>query len=87
MNNSIRQSNVWLWLTLLVAVLLAIAAGGGLFIPGLYRDVPSIVQQALGQDLVSLAIVLPTLIVTAVLSRRGSLGARLIWLGALVYLV
>jgi hypothetical protein len=87
MNNSIKRSNVWLWLTLPVAVLLAIAAGGGLFIPDLYRDAPSIVQQALGQDLVSLAIVLPTLIVTAVLSIRGSLGARLIWLGALVYLV
>ena len=76
-----------LWLTAPIAILLAIAAGAGMITEGLYRDVPDIVAQAKGQDLISLILVLPILIVTAILARRGSLQARLIWLGALTYLV
>ncbi len=87
MKENARISFDFLWLTAPIVLLLAIAAGCGIFIHGLYRDVPNIVAQAIGQDLISLAIVLPTLVITAVLARRGSLPARLIWLGGLLYLV
>jgi hypothetical protein len=87
MNNGIRRINVWLWLTLPIAILLMIAAGGGVFISRLYRDTPYFVAQAIGQDFVNLTIVLPTLIVSAILANRGSPHARLVWLGGLVYLV
>ena len=87
MNGDIRPVNIWLWFTLPISLLLAVAAGGGVFIPGLYRDAPYFVAQAVGQDLISLTLVLPTLIVTAILANRGSSGARLIWLGGMVYLV
>lgn len=87
MNESIHHTNGWLWLTLPIAILLAIAAGGGVFSSGLYRDAPNFVAQAVGQDFISLLVVLPTLIVTAFLVGRGSARARLIWLGGLVYLV
>ncbi len=87
MNSSLRLANAWLWLTIPIALLLTVAAGGGVFITGLYRDAPYFVAQAVGQDLISLAIVLPTLIVTAILANRGSPSARLVWLGGLVYLV
>lgn len=87
MNESIRHTNVWLWLTFPIAILLAIASAGGVFISGLYRDNPYFVAQAVGQDFISLAVVLPTLIVTAFLASRGSSRARLVWLGGLVYLV
>ena len=87
MNESVRHANVWLWLTFPIAILLTIAAGGGVFISGLYCDTPYFVAQAVGQDLISLAIVLPTLTVTAFLASRGSPRARLVWLGGLVYLV
>lgn len=87
MKESERRTDVWLWLTVPIAILLAIAAGGGVFADGLYRDNPYYVAQAQGQDLVSLVIVLPALVVTAFLSGRGSRRARLVWLGALVYLV
>lgn len=76
-----------LWFTVPIAILLAIAAGGGLLIPGLYRDVPNLVAQAKGQDFISLSVVLPMLVITAILAGHGSLQARLIWLGGLVYLV
>jgi hypothetical protein len=75
MNERIRQTHIWLWLTFPIAMLLTIAAGGGVFISGLYRDAPYFVAQAVGQDVISLAVVLPTLIVTAVLANRGSLRA------------
>ena len=81
------QSNVWLWLTVPIAILLAIAAGGGVFMSSLYRDNPSMLAQAIGQDFISLGVALPTLIISAVLASRGSLRARLVWLGALAYLV
>ncbi len=87
MNESVRHANVWLWFTFPIAILLTIAAGSGVFISGLYRDTPYFVAQAVAQDLISLAVVLPTLIITAFLASRGSPRARLVWLGGLVYLV
>jgi hypothetical protein len=87
MNKNITQTEAWLWLTVPISILLAIAAGGGVFISGLYRDNPDFIAQARGQDFVSLAVVLPTMIITAFLAYRGSPRARLLWLGGLVYLV
>jgi hypothetical protein len=76
-----------LWLTLPIAILLVLAAGGGVFISGLYRDNPYFVAQAVGQDRMSLAVVLPTIVASAFLASRGSHRARLVWLGGLIYLV
>ena len=87
MNESVKSTNGWLWLTLPIAILLLKATTGGLFVNGLYRDNPYYVAQAVGQDFISLIIVLTTLIVTALLASRGSPRARLVWLGTLVYLV
>jgi hypothetical protein len=87
MDRSTPQTEAWLSLTVAISVLLAIAAGGGLFINGLYRDNPAFVAQARGQDFVSLVVVLPALIITAFLAQRGSFRAWLLWLGGLVYLV
>jgi hypothetical protein len=79
--------DVWLALTSPIAVLLAIAAGSGFLERGLYRDAPFFAIQAVAQDFISWAVVLPTIIVSAWLARRGSDRGRLVWLGALVYLV
>lgn len=78
MNETVRHMKAWLWLTIPIAALLAIASGGGLLIKGLYRDAPYFVAQAVGQDLISLTVVLPFLIITAILTRRGSRRARLL---------
>jgi hypothetical protein len=87
MKENVRYSNTWLRLTIPIAILLAVAAAGGVFARGLYRDNPYFTVQAVGQDFISLVVVLPTLIITSILARRGSVRAYLVWLGVLIYLV
>ncbi len=87
MNTSLQTSNSWLWFTVPVSVLLAVAAGAGVFIRDFYRDSPSYVAQARGQDVVSLFVVLPVMITSAWLSGRGSTASRLVWNGGLAYLL
>jgi len=82
-----RSTTNWLWLTAPIAVLVAIAAGVGLFIEGLYRDPSSLVAQAMGQDVVTLVVALPALVISAFLASRGSARGRLVWLGVLGYVV
>lgn len=80
-------SRGWLWLTVPIALLLAIAAGSGVFVRGLYRDTTYLVVQARGQDAITLFAALPTVVISAFLAARGSQRARLVWLGGLIYLV
>ncbi len=87
MNANPQPGSVWLLLTWVIAPLLAIAARCGIFIHGLYRDTPYFAVQAVAQDFISLTVVLPTVVISAFLARRGSQRALLVWLGALVYLV
>ena len=82
-----RTTRIWLWLTGPIAVLVAIAAGVGFFLEDLYRDARVNAAQAVGQDLITLVVALPTLLISAILALRGSRRARLVWLGALGYLV
>jgi hypothetical protein len=87
-NRSPRATTrIWLWLTGPIAFLVAIAAGVGFFIDDLYRDAPVNAAQAVGQDLITLVVALPVLVVSAILALHGSMRAHLVWLGALGYLV
>ena len=88
MNENSKNTQAWLWLTIPIAALAAIAAGSGLFVDGLYSASNTFVMaSAIGQDLITLVVALPALIISAILTRRESRRARLIWLGVLVYLV
>lgn len=87
MNENTGRTQAWLWLTVPIAILLTIAAGCGFFVGGLYRDTTGWMAQAVGQDLVTLVVALPALVISAILVSRGSQRARLIWLGVIVYLV
>jgi hypothetical protein len=82
-----KQNNIWYWLTLPLAVLIFIAAGGGVFFSDLYHDTTYLITQAVAQDLATLVIALPTLVITAVLAVRGSAQAHLVWLGVLIYIL
>jgi hypothetical protein len=77
-----------LWLTAPIAVLLALAAGSELLVDGIFRgDDATLVAQIVGFDAVTLAVALPALVASAILAGRGSARARLVWLGALAYVL
>jgi hypothetical protein len=72
------------WLTGLVAVVMAMVAAGGAFAPAwLYRDNPLIAATVRGQDLVTLAVAVPLLVVGLILEVRGSARGRVLWLAML----
>ncbi|WP_227133740.1 hypothetical protein [Halorubellus salinus] len=70
-----------------IAALAAAAAAVGLLVPDFYRDAPTLVSQARGQDLLTLAVAVPALLASVVAARRGSLRGYLVWLGVLGYLL
>ncbi len=71
-------------LTGLAAVAMAVVAAGGAFAPEwLYRDNPLIAATFRGQDLVTLAVAVPLLVVGLVLEVRGSERGRVLWLAML----
>jgi hypothetical protein len=72
--------------SILIGLLLAVAAGVGLFVPGLYKQDTAFAATAFrGTDLVSLAVAVPVLAGSLWLTSRGSRRALLVWLGALAY--
>jgi hypothetical protein len=68
------------------AVLAAIAAAAGLFVPHLYRDSDAWVRQAQASDVATLFVAVPLLIVALWRARTGGRMAPLLALGALAYL-
>jgi hypothetical protein len=72
--------------TLLIGILVLVAAGTGVFVPGFYDSVvdPRYITGTITADLISL-ICVPLLIVCMFGSRRGSRVADLIWVALLVY--
>jgi hypothetical protein len=73
-------------LSVALALLAAVAAVTGLLAPSVYRDAPSWVAQARGQDLVTLVVVVPLMLAAQVGARRGSTRAFLVWLGCVGYI-
>jgi len=70
-------------LSVLIAILAAVASAGGLFLDGLYRDNSFVSAVWKGNDAVTLFVAVPLLAISLVLARRGSKRAQLIWLGSL----
>ena len=70
------------WLT---AALMATAAGAGLVAPGLYRDNAFVTAGWFGNDLVTLAVAVPLLVLSHRAAARGSTRGLLVWLGLLDY--
>lgn len=74
-------------LSMAVLLLAAGASLAGLLVPGLYRDPAVLLPQVQGQDLVTLSVGLPLLVAGTAGVARASLRGRILWLGALGYLV
>jgi hypothetical protein len=74
-------------LSTLVAVLMAIAASAGLWVHGLYRDIPWASAALRGGDLATLTVAVPVLVAALVSAARGAQRAQLVWAGMLGYSV
>ncbi len=74
-------------LSVLVAVLMAVTAGLGLFSHDLYRDNALVAAGWYGNDLVTLGVAAPLLTIALAGAWRGSRRATLVWLGLLAYTV
>ncbi len=75
------------WLSACIVALALPAHLIGLVSPSIYRDAAVMLPQNLGTDVVTLGVGIPLLAVATLAMRRGFLRARLLWLGALGYLV
>lgn len=74
-------------LSILISVLAAVASAGGLILKGLYRDNAFVTTTWLGNDAVTLFLAVPILVLALIFSARGSMRAKLVWLGALDYML
>jgi len=70
-----------------IAGLALVASAGGLLLDGLYRDNDFVRTTWLGNDAVTLFLAVPLLVAALFFAQRGGLKARLIWLGALDYML
>ncbi|MBN1656336.1 MAG: hypothetical protein JXA30_21380 [Deltaproteobacteria bacterium] len=87
MNDFVR-SKIIIAMNYLLAGLTATAAGAGVFVPGTYsRETLSWATQGQGQDVVTLLVVVPALVVSFILAKKGSPKALFFWLGVVFYLV
>ena len=83
-----RTHDPMLWSTIAIALLVAVTAVAGLYWPATYaRETPYSRAGGYASDLVDLLLVVPVLLISGITGYRGSLPARLVWLGTQGYLL
>ena len=73
-------------LSFILLILILVQSIFSLLFPEIYRDNRWIVIALKGSDLTTLAIVIPSLIISLFYSRRGNLRAQIIWLGTVYFI-
>lgn len=74
-------------LSIIIAILAACVSLGGLFMQNLYRDNALVVAAWQGNDIVTLFLVVPVLLISLFFMQRKSAKARLFWMGSLWYMI
>ncbi len=83
-----RTRDPMLWSTIAIAVLVAVTAVAGIYWPATYaRETPYTRTGGIASDIVDLWLVVPVLLISGIKGYRGSLPARLVWLGTQGYLL
>lgn len=81
------KRKTFLILSIFIALMSGVVAAGGLFMEELYRDNALVTAAWRGNDVVTLFIVVPMLLLSLFYSLQGSKRGRLFWLGSLWYMV
>ena len=80
-----RLDRFVIWMSVPLAALFATTALAGVFWPPTYaQEKIKWALQGMAGDAVNLFVIVPVLLVTAILAYRGSIPAKLIWLGTLL---
>lgn len=74
-------------LSVIIAILAAVTAAGGLFLADLYRDNTWTTSQLRGNDLVTLVVAVPALVVALIQAAKGVVRWQLVWLAMLGYML
>src|ERR1017187_8171240 len=83
-----RVSNGWIVLSPIAAVLMALASAAGVLSGATYvRETVSWAAQGSGQDMIYFMVVFPVLVGSAIQAHLGVSRARLVCMGALLYVV
>lgn len=83
MHSNLRTAYILSWI---VAALMTLVSAGGAIAPEwLYRDNDLVTYAFRGQDIVTLVVSVPLLVVALLLERRGSARGRLLWMAMLLY--
>ncbi len=83
-----RRHTPILWTTIALAILVATISVAGLYWPATYaRETPYSRTGGYASDIVDLFLVVPILLISGILGHRGSVFARLVWLGTQGYLL
>lgn len=80
-----RSARAAYWVSGALAVVAAVAAAGTFFVPGVLRGTAVMNGSARGTAVVMLAAGLPLLVISMYVASRGSIRARIVWLGAVAY--
>lgn len=81
------KSRIPYLLSITIAVFATFASAGGLLLNGLYRDNLFVTSAWKGNDVVTLLLAVPLLVMAMIYSKQGSLKAQLVWMGALDYML
>jgi len=83
-----RRGDKWLWMSIGAAILAIAGSITALSVRSIYSGLtPAFLPQAIAQDIASLAVVSPSWLLLAVLALRGSVHAKLLWLGVTTFTV
>jgi len=83
-----RTHDPMLWSTVAIALLVATTAVAGMYWPATYARETSLSRAgAYASDVVDLFLVVPVLLISGITAYRGSVPARLVWLGTQGYLL
>lgn len=83
-----RTHDPMLWSTIAIAILVIITAVAGLFWPATYaRETHYTRTGGYASDIVDLFLIVPILLISGIQGNRGSVPARLVWLGTQGYLL
>jgi hypothetical protein len=83
-----RTHDPILWTTIAIALLLAVTAVAGIYWPATYaRETLYSRAGGVASDIADLLLVVPVLLISGIMGYRGSVPARLVWLGTQGYLL